>query len=162
MSLKMIKGLGWLFIGIGALLLIGTLLAITNTRSLLREGVRTTGNVVDYVESQDDEGQTMYAPVFAFFDEQGGQHQIVSNVSSSSYAYMMGQAVDVIYRPGNPEGAEIQSTFGLWWLAGILGFVGGIFIVFGIGANFITGKVLSSTKDMGVNIQFGTGDFYDD
>lgn len=162
MPQKMIKGLGWLFIGIGALLLTGAFFAVMSSRSLLQEGIRTTGNVIDFVESQDEDGQTMYAPVFSFLDEQGVEHQILSNVSSSSYAYMKGQAVDVIYRPGDPQGAEIQSTFGLWGLAAILGFIGIIFLVFGIGTNFITRKILSSTEDMSVEIQFGSGDTTDD
>jgi hypothetical protein len=159
---KMIKGLGWLFIGIGALLLAGAFFAVMSSRSLLREGIRTTGNVIDFVESQAEDGQPMYAPVFSFLDEQGVEHQIRSNVSSSSYAYMKGQAVDVIYRPGDPQRAEIQSTFGLWGLAAILGFVGIFFLVFGIGTNFITRKILSSTDDMNVEIQFGSGDINDD
>lgn len=162
MSLKLIKGLGWLFIGIGVLLLVGMLLSINSTRSLLKEGVRTTGNVINFVETQDDEGQTMYAPVFAFLDQQGGEHQIVSHVSSSSYAYMKGQAVDVIYRTGDPDSAQIQSTFGLWGLAAILGFVGVIFVIFGIGANFITKKVLSSDEAANFEIQFGAGVSGDD
>jgi len=154
------RNLGWLFIAIGILLLAGAVISINSTRQLLSQGIRTTGNVVDYSIGQDDEGTTMYAPVFAFLDQVGIEHQVQSKVSSSSQAYIKGQAVTVIYHSGSPESAEIMSTFGLWGVAGILGFVGVMFVVFGVGAVFVVRKVLDSQEPT-VEFKFGSGDFDD-
>ena len=161
MSKIILRNLGWLFVAIGILLLAGAVISINSTRQLLNEGIRTTGNVVDYTIGQDDEGTTMYAPVFAFLDQDGFEHRVQSNVSSSGQAYIMGQAVTVIYRPDSPESAEIMSSFGLWGLTGILGFVGMMFVVFGIGVVFVVRKVFESQEPT-VEFNFGSGDFDDD
>ncbi len=155
------RSLGWLFVAIGILLLAGTAVSINSSRRLLREGIRTTGNVVDFTLSQDSEGTTMYAPVFVFLDQSGTEHQVQSNVSSSSPVYVKGQAVPVIYRPTSPYSAEILSRFELWGLAGILGFVGAMFIVFGVGAVFVVRKLLDF-QEPAAEFQFGSGDFTDD
>lgn len=161
MAEKMIRNLGWLFIAIGILLLAGAVVSINSTRQLLSQGIRTTGNVVDYSISQDSEGTLMYAPVFKFLDQAGFEHQVQSNVSSSSPAYIKGQAVTIIYRSVSPENAEIMSAFGMWGLASILGFIGLIFVVFGIGAGFVVRKVLESHGPE-VEFQFSSGDTDDD
>lgn len=132
--------LGWAFLAIGVLLLVGAVFAVMNTVNLLQDGIRTTGNVVDYVVDYDNDGM-LFAPVFTFLDDQGSEHRIVSNVSSSSRGYTLGEAVDVIYRRGDPEGADIVSMFGLWGMAAILGGIGVGFVFFGILGIYIIGRI---------------------
>jgi hypothetical protein len=126
------KLIGLIFLGVGVLILGGAILAGMNSASLLREGVRTTGNVIELLQSYDDEGDLLYTPVFLFLDEQGREHRVQSKFSSSPPGYRPGQAVELIYRPGRPETADVTSFFGLWGLAGILGMMGVGFIFFGL------------------------------
>jgi hypothetical protein len=131
------KKVGIIFLVVGILLLGGAILAGMNTVSLLNEGVRTTGNVVEFLESYDDEGDLMYTPVFVFLDEQGQEQRVQSKISSSSPRFRQGQAVELIYRPGKPETADTTSFFDLWLLAGILGFMAIGFIAFGVVAIWV-------------------------
>jgi hypothetical protein len=131
------KIVGLIFLGVGILLLGGALLAGMNSLSLLRDGVRTTGNVLEFSESYDDEGNRMYSPVYIFLDEQGQEQVVQSIISSSSPRYRQGQTVELIYRPGKPQTASTISYFDLWFLAGILGVLGLGFFIFGIVAVWI-------------------------
>lgn len=126
------KIVGLIFLGVGMLVLSGAFIAGMNTASLLREGVRTTGNVLEFVESYDDEGTLMYSPVYIFRDEQGQEQRVQSKISSSSPRYRQGQSVELIYRPGKPETADTTSFVEVWLLAGILGVMGLGFSVFGV------------------------------
>ncbi len=128
------KIVGLIFLGVGILLLGGALLAGMNTLSLLREGVRTTGNVLEFNESYDDEGTLMYSPVYIFLDEQGREQIVQSIISSSSPHYRRGQTVELIYRPGKPQTASTISYFDVWFLTGILGVMGLGFTAFGVAA----------------------------
>ena len=145
MSDSGVKKFALLFLVIGAGLLVGALISGLNSFSLLREGVRTTGNVVDFNQGYDDEGDMMYTPVFTFLDEQGSQHQVTSRVSRSSPGYRRGEAVTVIYRRSSPENAEIQSLFGLWGVAGILTIIGVGFVFFGVLALIMFGRVADTS-----------------
>jgi len=59
------KWVGVIFGIVGLGLLVGAALAVMSSNRFLSESVRTTGNVVDFIESYDDEGTLMYTPVFA-------------------------------------------------------------------------------------------------
>lgn len=131
------KIVGYIFLGVGILLLGGAIIAGMNSASLLREGVRTTGNVLEFNQYYDDEGTLMYTPVFVFLDEQGQEQQVQSKISSSSPRFRPGQAVELIYRPGKPQTADTISFFDVWFLTGILGVMGIGFIFFGILAVWI-------------------------
>jgi hypothetical protein len=128
------KIVGLIFLGVGILLLGGALLAGMSSASLLREGVRTTGHVLEFNQYYDDEGTLMYAPVYIFLDEQGREQIVQSIISSSAPRYRQGQTVELIYRPGKPETASTISYFDLWFLAGILGVLGLGFTAFGVAA----------------------------
>ncbi len=131
------KIVGLIFLGVGILLLGGALLAGTSSLSLLRDGVRTTGHVLEFNQYFDDEGTLMYSPVYIFLDEQGQEQIVQSKISSSSPRYRQGQSVQLIYHPGKPETASTISYFDLWFLAGILGFLGLGFFIFGVVAVWI-------------------------
>lgn len=128
---KIFKWIAWLFLVIGVGLLIGAAFAAMNSVRLIQQGIRTTGNVVDFIESYDDEGTLMYSPVFVFLDENGQEHRIESSYSSSSPGYTRGQIVDIVYPPGKPEAARIPDWFSYWGVTLILGFIGVAFIFFG-------------------------------
>ncbi len=126
------KWVGWIFTLIGVGLAIGAVFAAFSGARLAREGVHTTGNVVDFTESTSEDGTLMYAPVFTFLDEQGQQHRIQSRVSSSPPGYSKGQIIELVYPPGQPEKADVASWFGVWGVAFILGIIAVVFIPVGI------------------------------
>ena len=81
---------------------------------LEQSGERTTGNVVRLEESNSSEGGCcVYSPVIEF--TAGGQtYSFESGNASDPPAYEVGQEVPVLYDPGNPETAQINSFFERW------------------------------------------------
>lgn len=91
------------------------------TFEVIREGVSTTGTVVDYDESSDD-GGTTYSSVVEFTTGSGESVRFSDTaVSSNPPRHSIGQRVGVIYMEEQPERAVISDPF--WWAIPALLFV---------------------------------------
>jgi len=146
------KWVGVIFGIVGLGLLVGAALAVMSSNRFLSESVRTTGNVVDFIESYDDEGTLMYTPVFEYIDQQGATYTARANYSSSNKSYMKGEAVELLYLPSDPEDVRTPSWFSLWGLALILGAMGIFFV--GFAALFLW--VISRPGE--IDVKFGAMD----
>jgi hypothetical protein len=113
-----------LLIGAAIPLVIGIVLTI-RTYGFTSSAERTQGEVVAM------EGTDAKAPVVSFKDRRGIEHQIISSVASSPPSFAVGETVEVLYDPANPDEARIDSFFQLWFGA----FLG---LVMGGGALFLT------------------------
>ena len=114
---------GLIFFGIGAGL-------TYRQRVLENQGGEAQGEVTNLVTSCDDDGCT-YKPVVHFITESGKNVSFTSTYSSSPPAYDVGESVQVIYSPENPEKAVIKGE-GLWFRI-IFMIVGGVIISLGLG-----------------------------
>jgi len=88
------------------------------------------------VESRDSNSnpQLTYAPVFSFETAGGRTYTITSRSSSNPPAFEVGEAVNVLYDPADPDGARIDSFWQLWGVPVLLGSMGTFF--FAIAAAF--------------------------
>lgn len=84
------------------------------TYRVIRDGVSTTGTVVDYDESSGDGGVT-YSSIVEFQTE-GGETVRFDDTSVSSYPprHELGQEVGVLYLPAEPEHAVVRDDW--WWV----------------------------------------------
>jgi hypothetical protein len=100
-------------------------------RRLQRRGARTTGSIVD-VERRFDPSPgagTIYHPVLEFRTADGAQVRAVASEGSSALP-TIGKQVPVLYDPGNPSVAEINTIIGRGtWLAGLAAAVGLVLII---------------------------------
>jgi hypothetical protein len=103
---------------------------VVYNRRLQRRGMRTTGTIVD-VERRFDANPnvgTTYHPVLEFHTSDGAQMRVVA--AGGSGAPTIGKRVPVLYDPGNPSVAEINTIMGRGtWLAGLAAAVGLVLIV---------------------------------
>jgi hypothetical protein len=120
------KIVGIIFAALGLGMLIGTFFWYRNTRSFLAEATRTEGTVIDLVGSH-------YRPIVHFTDRHGQEIEFTSSTGSNPPAYSIGQKVEVLYRPNEPQTAAIDSFFSLWGVSVILGGLGGVFFAIGAG-----------------------------
>lgn len=125
------------FTAIGALLLAGTFVGYQKTSDFMDRANRAPGRVVDLIEthSRDSEGSTstLYKPVVAYTDAQGQTRQLTSSVASSPPGFDIGEAVEVLYIPGDERNAEINATSSLWLGHLIAGGLGSVFFLIGVG-----------------------------
>ena len=76
------------------------------------KGVVTEGIVVEMDASTTD-GSTTYAPIIEF-QVNGQTYSFKGGISSNPPQYSVGDQVNVLYDPGNPETAQINKTSERW------------------------------------------------
>lgn len=114
---------GLIFFGIGAGL-------TYRQRVLENQGSAAQGEVTNLVTSCDDDGCT-YKPVVHFKTESGKDVSFTSTYSSSPPSYDIGETIQVIYSPENPEKAVIKGEGQVFRI--IFMIVGGIVMTLGLG-----------------------------
>lgn len=112
---------GLVFYGVGAGL-------TYRQRTMERQGLQVTGEVVSLVQNCDDDG-CAYAPVVRFETQDGRSVSYESSFSSSPPAYDVGESVQVFYSPENPEKVVIEGEGRVLRL--IFTIIGGLIIIFG-------------------------------
>ncbi|MFJ3638338.1 DUF3592 domain-containing protein [Streptomyces sp. NPDC090108] len=125
---------GALFLAIGLALAGGSV-------SFLSEAKRAPGTVVGMdwrsgssgqhgVGRRTHSGPTAH-PVVAFTAADGVRRTFTGSVGSKPPAYDEGERVEVLYRPGSPEDARIDSFVSLWLLPLVFGGIG--LVITGVG-----------------------------
>ncbi|MBC8024847.1 MAG: DUF3592 domain-containing protein [Steroidobacteraceae bacterium] len=130
-------------IGLG--LLAGAIALALNTRSFIATAKHAPGIVTELIEKRDtDDGSITYKPVVAFTADSGASVTFASSFSSNPPAYDVGETVDVLYAPDNPNEARIRGFGSLWLGAVILGGIGTVFT--GIGFGILVASRLNKKK----------------
>jgi hypothetical protein len=134
-----IFGVGFPLVGV-VLILIGAYLYMSYERAR-REGVLTSGTVVGMEEWHDEDGP-MYAPVVRFTTTDGQVVEFSSSTRSRPAEYGPGDTVQVLYQPGAPRDAEIDTAFGRYAGPAVLVFVGAVLAVVGAGFAVAVNRML--------------------
>ncbi len=123
------------FLGFGVLLLVGAVMFTVGTSRFLARAQSAPGTVVDLQAKRDSDGDTMYKPVVTFTPSGHDAVTFTSTAASRPAAYSVGDAVEVLYLPADPQQARIRGFISLWLASVVLGGMGVVFT--GIGAAFI-------------------------
>ena len=102
------------------------------TTFLLENGKRANALVIDLGEEKDFEGY-QYTPIFEYQDEENNTITFVSKATSDHKLYNIGDSVEIIYFPDEPNSEVEISFFSLYGLPLIFGIFGLILSVSGIG-----------------------------
>jgi len=109
-----------ILVGIALVFVFFALRSFVNTRILLSKGAKSKAEVVDLVESMDEDG-TYYRPVFQYKDKKYNETVYKSKVGSSPARYKIGEKVTVIFNPDSNE-VKVMSFWGLYsWVIVFLG-----------------------------------------
>lgn len=120
-----------IFAGVGATLLLIAAFVMFSVRRFVREALRAQGEVIDLVGHRGGKGGTTYAPVIVF-TTQTGRHQFTDPVRTNPPGYSVGDRVEVLYHWQDHGRARVNSTFRLYFVPGLLGFLGLIFSTVGV------------------------------
>src|SRR3990172_9867487 len=132
--------LGIVFSLVGGLLaLIGVFLFI-RTRIFIGKAQEVKGTVIQMVYSHSSEGGGGYAPVYQFKTLDGQTIVIQDSLSSNPPRFQVGQEIDILYEPGNPQKARINKWMNLYFVPVLLGGMGLIFG--GVGIAIVVPQVL--------------------
>ena len=111
----------------GVVFLVAGLCMFAKAYDFVAHATKTTGKVVA-IDHGDADGATTLHPVFMFTDAAGVEHKCRSPYGSSTYSFVPGEQVTVLYDPAVPTHAEIDS-FRSIWLFPLLFMGGGVFFV---------------------------------
>ncbi len=127
-------------------MLVGAVFAVYRWR-YLRRSVATTATITNLIERKSDEGDTLYAPVYVFTDQQGQIVKIISSTASFPPPGEIGDKIEILYDPADSKHSIQKTFFDIWGLPAIAGGLGAFFfIVFGAVA-FFTGRHLEKKKE---------------
>lgn len=87
---------------------------------------KVTANESYYSSDSDGGGTTMYTPTFEY-SFNGAIHTHKSNVSSSEMDYSIGESVEILVNPDDPQQILVNEFWERWTLPLILGFLGLMF-----------------------------------
>lgn len=120
-----------LFALVGLGLLVTSVFVYLNTRNFINSSAKATGQVIAHASGRSSDGTLTYAPVISFRTPDGQVVEFKSQASSSSPSPAVGEAVEVLYNPRQPQEAEINTFSSLWILPIILSALGAGFFIIG-------------------------------
>ncbi len=86
-----------------------------STMRLLKTGERTKARVLELIPVEGrDGGSTTYQPVFAFVTKANQVRRWAYEASSSPPEWEVGEEVDIVYNPNDPEQARVIGYWGLF------------------------------------------------
>jgi hypothetical protein len=100
-------------LGMGALSINQTTKRLIRNMNLVHSGAKTQGNVIDYKQTTNSKGGTIW-PVVTFMTAKGETVAFESLYHPNVSGYSMGETVPVIYDPRKPDIAEINEPDRLW------------------------------------------------
>ncbi len=127
---------GIIFFLIGLGLSVSGVFSIFKVRRQVADSVKTAGTVFGFGKIMGKSGY-IYCPQVAFTDAKGRQIKFQSEVGSQPPAYNIGQKVQIIYQPNNPQKAEIDSVMSLWFVPGCTSALGLAFTFLGFVLFFV-------------------------
>jgi hypothetical protein len=121
-------GLGFVFglLAVGPFLLALAIVSAVRTEIFLHGCVAAEGAVLGLETMHTSHGSNGYSPIFRFTADDGQMHIIVSKVATSPPTFKRGDKVRVMYPPGHPESARIDSYSQLWMFPGAATIIGGV------------------------------------
>jgi hypothetical protein len=117
-----------IFAAVGAALLALTFWLYSREQAFVAGASHAVGTVVQLSVDRNDNGSTVYYPIVAFTTARGDSVTVRSKVGSNPPSWRVGDAVDVLYDPADPQGARLAGFFHLHigsFVFGILGLVFG-------------------------------------
>ncbi len=127
---------GGVFGFIGVTFLIVAFFMMRSEISFREGAIATPGTVIDLAPTQSSKGSTSYRPVFNYTDRDDKVHTVTGSLVSSPPSFRRGEAITVLYRPEDPEGAQIYSFMESWLLPLIFGSIGTTFTAIASGVGF--------------------------
>ena len=119
-----------IFIVAGIGMLIASGVVTVNQYNFIQHSQKSSGLVIDNILSGGK--SRSYHPVVKFKTPEGTDVQFTSSVGTNPAEFHIGQAVDILYDPLNPQKAQTNSVVDLWMGSVLTAILGTAFVLAGI------------------------------
>ena len=143
--MKVLSIFKYVFSAVGIALLVGAFMSYKSSSEFLEEAVSTHGMVVEMTKSRSSDSISFY-PVVEFAANDGQKFEFTSNVGSNPPSYSLGETVEVLYLPTNPQEAKLNYFSDLWAATVVMLVMGVPFLSVGI-IIFLIGRLKNRKKD---------------
>ncbi|RKS87595.1 uncharacterized protein DUF3592 [Orbus hercynius] len=127
-----------LILALGILLLAATVYLFMQQWSFVNNSQQTVASVIDYhssfSSSTKGENKRYYYPILTFTDQTGQTVTFKSNVGTVEPSYQIGEHIEILYNPAEPDNAAVNNFMAIWGGVIALGLFG--IILFGAGIIF--------------------------
>lgn len=127
--------IGIVFTLLGGLFILLALFLFMRTRMFLAKAQETKGTITEMIAKRGSKGGTSYSPVYEFRTITGQMVKVEESLSTNPPRFQVGQTVDVLYDPENPQSARVKNWMSLYFMSALFGFLG--FTFFSIGAGML-------------------------
>jgi cytochrome c oxidase assembly protein Cox11 len=134
-SMALMIGLTFAVIGLVALVI--GILWIGSTKERLKTMINHTGTVVEKVRVERPGETANFYPVVEFKTQTGEVFRFEGKTSGPENEYKIGEQVEILYDPQDPQGAMINSWKELWFPSIAMMIIGGGMLVLGIASSGI-------------------------
>jgi hypothetical protein len=142
------KAMMWLC---GAFIVLGLVFAV-RTALFLRTAQPTTGIIIELIERESDDGNTLFAPVYTFVDTTGRTNRVSSSSASYPPVGLVGDKIAVLFDPEDPSRVELDRFFDLWGFTAIVEGLGTFYmLVFWIVAAVSKRKLRNAQPDESIS-----------
>jgi hypothetical protein len=125
----------WMYLLVGLGLFGGGIYSYLSVGDFIAGAASADGVVIGLEREQDADGDTTYYPRVQF-EAEGRSYQFKGQVGSGYGTFSVGEQVEVLYDPADPDRARINSFVQLWFFPMFLGVLGAVFTAFGASATF--------------------------
>lgn len=143
--MKALSILKYVFSTVGIAMLIGAAMTYKSTSNFLAEALSAQGTVIALAEKQSSDSMS-YSPVVQFVDRDGQRVEFTSSIGSSPAGYSVGEPVEVLYLPANPQRAKINDFSDLWGMTVFMAVMGVPFFSVGV-LVFLVSRLKNRKKD---------------
>ncbi len=123
--------IGFLFFLIGIVVLISGIVQVFKVRRQIAGSVKAPGKVFGMGRINGQRGY-LYCPQVEFRASNAQTYKFQSEVGSQPPAYKIGQSVQVVYEPADPNQAEIDSFMAMWFMPGCMVLFALVFSMLGL------------------------------
>ena len=134
---SMVILIGLTFATIGVVALVIAFLWLNSTKERLKSMVHHLGTVVEKIRVERPGETANFYPVIEFKTQTGEVFRFEGKTSGPENEYKIGEQVEILYDPQDPQGAMINSWKELWFPSIAMMIIGGGMLVLGIASSGI-------------------------
>jgi len=149
-SAKAINLWAQIFCGMCVLMMLAGAMFAIYRWSYLKRATTTKATITNLIERENDDGDTLFAPEYVFTDQNNNSIKITSSTASFPPPGKIGDKIEVLYDPDNPQHSIQNDFFSIWGLPVILAVLSTFYFFIFAAVVYFTGRHLKRKEEQNI------------